>query len=670
VISHGGGEAVRGELTERLAEWGLMLLPGALVVYLGFNAGGFFPGTPALVAVALLLILAARMLVAERPFAGFSGPLAVAAGALALYAVWTLISATWSDSTWRALVEFDRTLLYLAALVLFGSIPRQGRRVRWMTRGLALGILVVCTAGLITRVLPDVWPIAPNMAQNRLSYPLTYWNAMGLLGSIGMILCFHFACSRSEPWPIRLLGAAAVPVLATTVLFTFSRGGILAGAIGVPVYIILSRPRALLSGVMATVPTAAIAVFVAYQADKLAGSDPTSAAATSQGHHVALVVALCAVGALVIRAFLLGLDSWFGLHPEVRTGAVATVAAAAVVSVAVVSVAFDAPHYVSHEYHGFVHGGKVVNPGDERQRLSDPSSNGRMDHWRVGVRDGYDRDRLTGEGAGTYELVWAADRPKEFAGVTVHDAHSLYVESLSDLGLVGLLTLIAALLTILFGFAARFGGQYRSLYAALGAAALAWALHAGVDWDWEMPVLTLWVFMLGGAALAAPRRRVRFRASPSLPIRAGLCAGLILIAVIPASVAISQGRFDHAVQTFLHDGDCPKVIREARDASSILAMRPEPYRLEGYCQARLGRTREAIDSMSKAVRRDPNEWQYRFALSVVRAAAGEDPRPAARQARRLDPREPLTNGLVLVLSTPDRRVWRKQGRVLLRAPIF
>jgi hypothetical protein len=34
-----------------LATGALLLLPGALVVYLGFNAGGFFPNTPALVTI-------------------------------------------------------------------------------------------------------------------------------------------------------------------------------------------------------------------------------------------------------------------------------------------------------------------------------------------------------------------------------------------------------------------------------------------------------------------------------------------------------------------------------------------------------------------------------------------------------------------------------------------
>ena len=658
---------------ERLGTWGLLLLPGVLLVFLSFNAGGFFPGTPALVAVVLLLLLASRIIVAPQPFAGFSPPLAVAAGALSLYAVWTLLSATWSHSTWRALVEFDRALLYLLALVLFGSMPRDSQRVRWMARGLGLAILVVCSIGLITRLAPDLWPIAANMSESRLSYPITYWNALGLLASIGTILCFHFTSSRSEPRALRLAGAGAVPILVTTLFFTFSRGAILAGAIGLAAYIVLGRPRALLSGLLATVPTAAVALVFSYQADKLAGLHPTSSAATSQGHHVALVLGLCVAGALLLRLLLLALDARMDrlrLPPRARLPALGSLAAAVVVTAIVLIAALGLPSYVSRQYDRFLHGNGVGNSRDTRTRLSDPGNNGRVDQWRVAINDGFEPSKLHGQGAGTYELVWAQHRPRKLAGLTVHDAHSLYVENLSDLGLVGFLLVLAFVLAILYGFAARLGGAHRTLYAALFAAGLAWALNAGVDWDWEMPAVTLWLFALGGAALAAPAGKPRIKRAPPLALRIGMGGALILIGVGPALVTISQGKLDDAVQTFLRRGDCPRVIEEAQSASSVLPLRPEPYRLEGYCQARLGRTRQAVHSMQEAVDRDPGNWQYRYSLAVAQAAAGADPHRAASEALRLDPLEPATRDLARRFSSTNPRVLGNQAAALLRAPVF
>jgi Tfp pilus assembly protein PilF len=123
------------------------------------------------------------------------------------------------------------------------------------------------------------------------------------------------------------------------------------------------------------------------------------------------------------------------------------------------------------------------------------------------------------------------------------------------------------------------------------------------------------------------------------------------------------------VQTFLRHGDCPAVIRQADDAISVLGTRPDAYRLKGYCQARLGRTGQAVSSMRQAVDRDPHNWQFRYSLAVAEAAAGMDPRPAAREALRLDPLEFATQDLLRPFRT-DRRAWRSQARFLLRAPLF
>ena len=104
----------------------LALSPGALTVYLAFQSGGFFPGATAVATLIVLALLVLRVLLARDPIQGLSAPLALAAGALTLLAVWILASSAWSDSTARALTEFDRTLLYLLALVLFGT-HAQGR---------------------------------------------------------------------------------------------------------------------------------------------------------------------------------------------------------------------------------------------------------------------------------------------------------------------------------------------------------------------------------------------------------------------------------------------------------------------------------------------------------------------------------------------------------------
>jgi len=122
---------------------------------------------------------------------------------------------------------------------------------------------------LISRVLPDVWHTAPDVSNQRLSYPVTYWNTLGLLAALGIVLSFHLACSLGERRSVRVLAAAVLPVLAATLFFTFSRGAIAAGAIGLLVYVLVARPHALLSGALATAPCTAALILAAYHANLL-----------------------------------------------------------------------------------------------------------------------------------------------------------------------------------------------------------------------------------------------------------------------------------------------------------------------------------------------------------------------------------------------------------------
>ncbi len=266
-----------------LAVTALMLLPGALVVFTGFNAGGYFPATPAVAAIVVSQILLVRVLQSRNPFEGLAPATLAAIAALGFYALLTLVSAFWSHATGRALIEFDRAWLYLLILVLFGTVRASTEDLRWLVRGLLLGASIVCLAGLISRVLPDVWHTAPNVSNQRLSYPVTYWNTLGLLAALGIVLAFHLTCTLSERRLVRVLAAAVLPLLAATLFFTFSRGAIAAGAIGLVVYVLVARPRGLLSGVLATAPATAVLIVVAYHANLLDTVRPDDAGSSRAG---------------------------------------------------------------------------------------------------------------------------------------------------------------------------------------------------------------------------------------------------------------------------------------------------------------------------------------------------------------------------------------------------
>jgi hypothetical protein len=637
----------------------LAALPAVLTVYLAFTAGGFFAGSTGVAAVVVWIALAVRISLADRPAGGLSPILAGAAAALALFAVLTLVSSAWSDSASRALVEFDRAILYLGLLVLFGSVPRDERSTQWALRAQLAAFGVIGTFALLSRVLPDVLTIRHDIVVERLSYPLTYWNTLGLLLGVGVILALHFACSEREPAWMRVLAAGIAPVLTTALYFTLSRGAIAATVAGVVLYLLLARPRGAVAGLVALLPACAIAVVASYDADKLVTNRPTSAAAVDQGEHAALVIGLSVLLGLVLRAAGLLLDRRLArvdVSAGARRGAWAGVAAAALVALVVCWFSLDLGDRIESQYDGFVHGTTIQRGGDIRSRLTDPGNNGRLDHWRVAL-DAFDREPLHGTGAGTYGITWARDRPST---LKVEDAHSLYIEQLSELGLPGFLLVVTALVLVLVGFGRGIRGPQRHVYAALFAAGGAWALHAGIDWDWEMPAVTLWFWAFGGMALATAGARAARRAPANLT-RIVASLACLALAVTPALMVASQAQLNDAVASFKR-GDCGTAIDSALGSLRAMPSRPQPFEVLGYCDARVGDDRLAIGAMRSGIDRDPDNWELWYGLALVRANAGADPRPAARTALRLNPRGGLPRDAVRRFDTADPDKWKRRAQ--------
>lgn len=646
--------APRSPIEVRVAAMLLALLPGALVVYFAFEGGGFFAGSVGLVALVLTASLLVRVLVAEQPFAGSTRSHAIVVGVFAAYAAWTLASALWSNAEARALVEFDRTLMYLLLLLLFGLVPRRRWRVPLMTRGLAAGMLVVCTVALITRVLPRVWPIGAGVVDNRLSYPITYWNALGILASIAILLLLGITSDRREPLALRAVAAAGIPIAAATLFFTFSRGAIGAFVVGIVVFLVIGRSRSLLWALLAVVPTTAWALLVAYHANLLDSLQPTTPGAVVQGHHVAIVVAVAALVAGVVRLAvsplelrLQGARPLFTVPRRVRLGG----SAAAVVVFVVAAVAAGGPGWVSKEARLFTQSSTAPR-NDLRAHLTTVSSDGRVDLWNVALKT-FDSAPIIGTGAGTYEFAWYRYRPAGQGAVV--NAHNLYLETLSTLGLIGLVLLVAALAAILVALARRVRGPNHVIHAALFSAALAWAVHAGLDWDWQMPVVTAWVFAAGGAALAG-RDRSATKQAWSSRTRVTLAVALLVVAVTPALLMLSEHHLQLAADAFQR-GDCSHAESEAISSINVLAVRPEPYQILGYCDLAEGQPQQAVAAMDKGVTLEPGSWEFHYGLSIADAYAGINPRPQFVMTERLNPDDPLVELMASVMRTRSPRRW-------------
>ena len=300
-------------------------------------------------------------------------------------------------------------------------------------------------------------------------------------------------------------------------------------------YALLGQPRGLLTAAIAAIP-AAIAVKVAYGADLLARADYDTAAAAPQARHVGLTVIACCAAAALLRAAGLWLDARV---ERVRLPARARLlfAGGVIVVLVVGALAVNAPQKLNDARKTFSQG-SYLNTSDLRDRLTSTVDNGRVDNWRVAL-DGFDESWLHGTGAGTYRLTWELDRPAP--PVKMNDGHSLYLETLSELGVPGLLLVVLALGTLLVGGLLRLAGPERHAYAMFVAGGAMLCLHAGVDWDWEMPALFVWLFGAGGVALAA-----RAGARSREPVAAAVAAEPVRAAARRSDPHTRGGRRDRA----------------------------------------------------------------------------------------------------------------------------
>jgi tetratricopeptide (TPR) repeat protein len=202
--------------------------------------------------------------------------------------------------------------------------------------------------------------------------------------------------------------------------------------------------------------------------------------------------------------------------------------------------------------------------------------------------------------------------------------------------------------------------------AGLLGAAVCWLLHAGIDWDWEMPAVTWWLFALGGLTLARGSRSRPGLAPPSRLARLIVMLGIAVVALLPVQVGLSQLHLTRAVAAF-RAGDCNRAVKNALSARSNMPARAEPFEILGYCDARYGHRELALTSIRSAINRDPYNWEYHYDLALVLGAGGLDPRREARIARSYNPLSPVTANLARALSGRDPRVWRAQA---LAAPLL
>jgi hypothetical protein len=214
----------------------------------------------------------------------------------------------------------------------------------------------------------------------------------------------------------------------------------------------------------------------------------------------------------------------------------------------------------------------------------------------------------------------------------VRDAHSLYVETLSELGVVGL-----ALLAVLLGvpLVAAFGARASPLVPAALGAYSAFVLHNAVDWDWELSGVAL-TGLFAGSLLLLPRRPTAERRLPPAA-RAATAAGAAILGAFAVAAAIGNSALHHA--TSANDQHRYAVAAtHARLARRWMRWSPAPLLALGEAQLGLGDVHAATATFRRAISMDERSWVAW--LDLAASTEGTERRRAVARARALYPRSP------------------------------
>jgi hypothetical protein len=463
------------------------LLAGPTAV--AFDSGGYFPRATAWAGiVAWILAVAGALAVPSILTASRAGRWAL--GGLAAFAGWVALSQAWAPLAGPAAADAERAVLYLGVLVGGAIAWRSPRAIRAVEPALAGGIAVVVGYGLAGRLLPGIVHLHRSAsAGGRLEQPLTYWNGMGALAAMGVVLCVRLAGDVTRSRRLRAAAAAALPALGTGVYLTFSRGALATVAAGLLALVALApswpQARALAIGVEGGVLAAALSsLFGGVEA--LSGSASSREAQGAAMLAILVVLGLAAAGMQLwaCRVETAGRAPAGRLPLPRRAPALVALVILALLAAPLVAAAVES----SPQTPAF---------GATASRFGSAGSN-RYAYWRVALRTFADHP-LRGTGASAFRVAWLEHRKIDDV---VRDAHSLYLETAAELGLVGL-ALLAAFLAGTVAAARRLWRRAPALAAGPCAAALVWALHAGLDWDWELPAVTLPALVLAGVLIGA-----------------------------------------------------------------------------------------------------------------------------------------------------------------------
>lgn len=627
----------------------------ALVSYLALRNGGYDTIVRSEVGIAIwwIVLLGACAGILPLRF-GRRGWLAVLL--LAGFAAWTGVAATWSQSAEQSVTELGREAAYVGFLLI--AIAVQGRApARHTINGVACAIGLVTVLAVLSRLHPQAFPVNVQFrflgadAGRRLSYPLNYWNALAAFVAIGVPLFLALAVGARTALA-RSLSAAMLPLCALCIYLTVSRGGVLELGVGLCVFMLLAPRRIDAIGTLLLGSVgAAILVWAAQRRPAVQTGLRNTAALHAGAELLVLSVVVCSgVALLQAAATLLARNyerpAWLAPSRRATTRA----ALLAGVLALIFAVAIGAPGRLEHVWQQFkAPTGAVVptNGSTVIGRLAAINGDGRYQYW-VAAAHAFEKHPWGGIGPGTFQFWWA--QHATVAGAVLN-AHSLYMETLAETGIVGAALLAGLfLLVILVGIrrSRREADSIRLWIAAAMAGIAVFLAAAAVEWVWQMAAIVAVLMALAAVTLAGKDDTPPATADDQWPAAAVRPSRLPLTAVVVAfailcllaiSVPLAGALALRASQTAAQQGDLQVAYSDARLYATL-----EPYAASPYLQEALvlelgNRLRPAVRAARVATMKSPTDWQTWLTLARIESEFGQERRAVAALAvaRSLNP---------------------------------
>jgi hypothetical protein len=638
-------------LSPSLRRHGLALAVAAGVFVLAYDNGAYSVQTRAATAVLVWWAVLCSLIVGVGRVERLGTAGRWVGGGLGALALWTLASSSWSSSAEAAVIEWNRVALYVGIFLLVGLHARSGRAGPWLD-GIAIGVAAVAVVALLSRLFPTLFsqrglPTFLPSAQTRLSFPLGYWNGLGIFCALGVPLLLRIAVV-ARSWITRGLALAPIPVVGADIYLASSRGAVAALGTGVIVLLVASSRRRQIAA--ALVPAAvgtAIAVGTLVARSTLVDGPLGGAAARSEGRSAAVLIVLaCSVTA---GSYALGCRYWPSEWRLSRRSQRAVAVAAVLIGLGLVVAAhpvrrFEVFKQPPQQFEPSEPGGVI------RAHLLSGNGSGRWEFWTSAV-DEWKTKPLVGRGAGSYEAWWA-----QHGGLAyfVKDAHSLYLETLGELGIVGLLLLVGVLVGGIAVGVSRLGrldAETRVMCASLIAVVAGFGVGAGLDWIWELTAVTVVaVACLALLVCAATLPRPSEAGTPRLGmtvtgrrVAIGAVTAAAVVAVLSAGDQLIGETKLEASRSATADRNLTRAFDDALDARDLQPWAATPYLQLALVAERQDRLRTASSAIEEATDRAPQDWRLWLVRARIETKRGmvKAGLQSLRRARALNPRSPL-----------------------------